>query len=313
MTEVVTSLPFERPPHRVVMDVTPHGPLELPPVVGGDYGPRYKDDNVLLAQVLPGMYHHSINTTLTFKADIIPGVVAPSISQVIFDFGDGVTAFATLTSPLHYEVTHTYQAPNPGVIAHCKAIDANGDIAYASMNMLLAYGNSLTNSSFEDITGFSGTNGPNFTFMPGWKSYTGLNPSFTMQTTGPINGTYYLRMTQTGAGDPIGILIDSYYVQATATATYTFSTYAKVAVGTPHTLQLYVEFFNASSVFLTSGVTAVTPTTSWARYSGTFTAPAGTVKAIPYLLYAGTTIGDAIDFDAVQWESGSVATAYKPG
>lgn len=133
--ETVTSIPVPRPPFTASFTATPTGTV----VSYGAYTwaeQHLKDASgnevVPTVVTVPAMYHHSINTALTFTAIVTPALGIPNITEFYWDFGDGVKI--TTTSPT---ITHTYRYDAPGTIAHLKATDSFGISAWSSMNMML--------------------------------------------------------------------------------------------------------------------------------------------------------------------------------
>lgn len=123
--ETINSIPLTPPIHEVEFDVTPHGALVTTTNSFGSYS--WND-------VEPTMYHHLINTLLTFTASTR---ASADIAEWYWDFGDG-------TSGTGATVTHTYTTLNRGLMVHLRATATNGQVAYASMNLMLIDSGGLT-------------------------------------------------------------------------------------------------------------------------------------------------------------------------
>ena len=151
--------------------------------------------------------------------------------------------------------------------------------------------------------GFSGTQTVSRqTFTPGAAPVAGYE------------GAYFLRTSCTNTQNLIEQKIED--VQTFAGQTMTVSFWAKSASATTVTVAGEQNFGSggSASVNLTSGTASVT--TSWARYSVTFTVPSISGKTIgtsSYLRFsfASTTLSNNLDFWGIQAEYGSTATPFQ--
>lgn len=98
-----------------MFDVTPHGDV----VTLGDL-------------TWEGDYHHAVGQELTFTP--VLRYFQTEVAEYFWDFGDGTYAVG---DPDTGEATHTYTVANPGTIAHLRVTDAQGNRAFASMNLML--------------------------------------------------------------------------------------------------------------------------------------------------------------------------------
>lgn len=116
-------IPPPRVKHQVTIGASPQGSEATFSTAYGTYPP---------AGQTPTVYHHAINTLLTFTATIVSGTNTANIVEYYWDFGDGTEASTTSNT-----VTHTYKTATLDTIAHVRTRDANGDEAWASLNMML--------------------------------------------------------------------------------------------------------------------------------------------------------------------------------
>lgn len=96
---------------------------------------------------------------------------------------------------------------------------------------------------------------------------------------------------------------------------YTGSWYArKNPVGGP-TTRMSVQWYDSGGVFLsTTTGTGSSLTSTWGRFTDTFTAPASAAYAAPRIAWVGTAlVGQILDFAQAQFEHGSTATDYFDG
>jgi hypothetical protein len=136
-------------------------------------------------------------------------------------------------------------------------------------------------------------------------------------------GMRYSLKTLTGAGGSFG---QTQYTHEQATTipmrgiVHTFSWYMKVNSTWANQFNATIYYSNSSdaratvmagTVVTATGNTAVTPTTSWARYSITFTVPTDAVGiGVFFAPLAVQSSGSAIWIAGCQWEQGSVATPF---
>jgi hypothetical protein len=179
--EVVTSIPRVKPTHKVSIDVTPHRGV----VSYGSYtwAEEHLDDDTSKPVTVPAMYYHNADELLTFTATVTPGLTTPNIVEYYWDFGDGVEKTGN-------PVTHTYTTSSPETICHCRARDANGDVAWASMNLMLKAapavlpGSSLvTDTNWQPLT----TSGPGVLH---YDTTNGLNVTDNFSTSLPSQSTW---------------------------------------------------------------------------------------------------------------------------
>lgn len=155
---------------------------------------------------------------------------------------------------------------------------------------------------------------------------TGFTATVTQQaqTPGAIAGyesQYFYRYAQTVAGT--GSTITEPWItriedaRTFAGQTVTFSFYAKADAARTVTPVWYQGFGSGGSAAVTTTGTAITLTTSWARYTQNITVPSVTGKTIGsgsfvqlYLLAANNTV-QTIDLDFMQCEAGSTASGFQ--
>lgn len=121
--ETVNLIPLTPPSLTPKFDVTPHG---LVVTISNTYA-TYTWNSY---DSVPAMYHHALNTSLTFTGSLMETILSPVIIEWYWIFGDGSTAIGQTA-------THTYTILSPEVFCHLRVTDNQGTKAYASMNMLL--------------------------------------------------------------------------------------------------------------------------------------------------------------------------------
>jgi len=133
-------------------------------------------------------------------------------------------------------------------------------------------------------------------------------------------GQYFMRLAKNSGGSYVDLRQYVEDVRTLAGQTVTLSFWAKCGSGTESLEPYYSQDFGASgSAGVSNSVTAQTITTSWARYSFTFTLPSISGKTIGAnsftLIYAARSINSSsartIDVWGVQLEAGSTATAFQ--
>jgi hypothetical protein len=134
-------------------------------------------------------------------------------------------------------------------------------------------------------------------------------------------GQYFMRLAKNSGGSYVDLRQYVEDVRTLAGQTVTLSFWAKCGSGTESLEPYYSQDFGASgSAGVSNSVTAQTITTSWARYSFTFTLPSISGKTIGAnsftLIYAARSINSSsartIDVWGVQLEAGPLATPFTP-
>lgn len=224
-------------------------------------------------------------------------------------------------------------APTEGMVVWLQ--DANKYVyytgsAWADLITPASSGNAIINGAF-DIwqrgTSFSGSNDVNVWTADRFRAYIGSGGSLTasQQTftpgTAPVagyEGAYFLRVAKTAVNT--GFTLDHFIedVRTFAGQTVTFSFWAKAAAGVTITPKFWQGFGSGGSSSVITNSTAVTLTTSWARYTITFAVPSVSGKTIGTGSFLAIRIWDftdsaahTIDLWGVQVEAGSTATAFK--
>lgn len=133
-------------------------------------------------------------------------------------------------------------------------------------------------------------------------------------------GQYFMRLAKNAGGSYIDMRQYVENVRTLAGQTVTLSFWARCGSGTESLEPYYSQDFGSGgSAGVSNSVTAQTITTSWARYSFTFTLPSISGKTIGAnsftLIYAARSINSSsartIDVWGVQLEAGSTATAFQ--
>ena len=142
------------------------------------------------------------------------------------------------------------------------------------------------------------------------------------QTPNAISGydyPYFFRFTQTVAGSGgtyVGMNQRIEGVQTFAANTITLSFWAKADATRTITPNLQQNFGSGGSTTVSTGNTAITITTSWARYTQTFNLPSisgktiGTSSFLQLFLGLATNTVQTVDLFGVQLEAGSTATPF---
>ena len=134
-------------------------------------------------------------------------------------------------------------------------------------------------------------------------------------------GTYFCRFTLGSAGSPSAYMETFQRIEDVRTfagQTVTLSFWAKASVATNFSPYYSQNFGSGGSATVTNGLSTISVTTSWVRYTQTFTLPSisgKTVGSSSYLQIAlfGTylTNSQTLDIWGVQFEAGSVATPFQ--
>jgi hypothetical protein len=160
-----------------------------------------------------------------------------------------------------------------------------------------------------------------------WYCGTDSTATFSQQTHTPgaapvagYEGQYFMRLAKNAGGSYIDMRQYVENVRTLAGQTVTLSFWARCGSGTESLEPYYSQDFGSGgSAGVSNSVTAQTITTSWARYSFTFTLPSISGKTIGAnsftLIYAARSINSSsartIDVWGVQLEAGSTATAFQ--
>jgi hypothetical protein len=163
-----------------------------------------------------------------------------------------------------------------------------------------------------------------------WQSVIGFGtPTATMsqQTftpgTAPVagyEGTYFLRQQVTvapGGGNPVSIGQRIEDVRTFAGQTVTLSFWAKADSARTWSSRLLQNFGSGGSADVTTSGSSLSVTTSWQRFTQTFTVPSisgktiGTSSYLYLLIDAPVNTVQIMDLWGVQLEAGSVATAFQ--
>jgi phage tail-like protein len=127
----------------------------------------------------------------------------------------------------------------------------------------------------------------------------------TLQVTTVASGTVELALS----GDNANL----YGIPVTASTAYTFSGYAQ-AGSTARSITALIAWYDQNGTLISTSTagTGVSDTAgSWHRFNKTATSPAGTYFAVPHIKYASSVTSEKHYFDALQFELGSSATAFK--
>ena len=153
------------------------------------------------------------------------------------------------------------------------------------------------------------------TYSYGTSTATISQQSFTPGTA-PVTGyeaQYFCRVNSTNTSTPLEYRIEDVRTLAGQTATLSF--WAKSASGQTLTGNFVQNYGSGGSAQAQIALTMPTITTSWARYSVTFSVPSVSGKTIGTSSYHAIqwlgAINNALDIWGVQLEAGSVATAFQ--
>jgi hypothetical protein len=225
------------------------------------------------------------------------------------------------------------------------AVGSNGDtlLADSSQTTGLRWGNNygftagknkLINGDFRiNQRSFSSTTSDATYTFDRWITQCSASQTYSAQTftagTAPVagyEGVNYLRVVTTAGTNLFAYIIQRIEdVRTFAGQTFTLSFWAKANSGTPNIIVRPAQNFGSGgSATVEDGGSVVTISTSWARYSLTFTMPSIAGKTIGTGSFLGIPIGFNNFFDGrvgqqsntfeiwgVQVEAGSVATAFQ--
>lgn len=132
----------------------------------------------------------------------------------------------------------------------------------------------------------------------------------TTETTDPLGTNTATKLVLSGAIDPqIGQFYDTGV--AIAGKTFTFSIWAKTATGQPTGGQVYIYDQTVTQI----GMTTTTLSTSWQRFSVTYTFPAGTTGTGFYVRYDAAdtpSVGNYVYIWGAQLQVGAAVSDYVP-
>ena len=244
---------------------------------------------------------NSMATAIDAKGDLIAGTGADAFSRIAAG-SNGETLFADSSTSTGLRWSATFPAGKNKII--------NGDfgIWQRGTSFSLTSTGAFTADRFECSSGSGGVAVfSRQTFTPG---------------TDPVNGyagTYYLEANYTTSGTST-ILAENKMEDVTTFANQpmTFSFWGKVSTGTHSVSPEVVQRFGSggSGAVVATG-TAITLTTSWARYTATISVPAITGKTVgagsstSVRLNIGTSGVKTFSIWGWQAEYGSIATAFQ--
>jgi hypothetical protein len=171
--------------------------------------------------------------------------------------------------------------------------------------------NMLINSGFEDQFGVSGSNSPIL-----WQNSTGASGVgqsssaarsgvYGLGWTASVTGTSRVRLT-TGATN---------LVPVRANTDYTVSGWMRTATA-PRSVRVQVQFYQSDGTTAAGasiiGATVAGSTSDFVRVVVTATAPSNAAYATPLFEVTNAVTGDAFHLDDVQFEQGTIPTAYSP-
>jgi hypothetical protein len=192
----------------------------------------------------------------------------------------------------------------------------------------LAGKNKIINGNFSIWQRGTSSTSTGYSTADRWSCGTDATATFSQQTFTPgaapvagYEGQYFMRLAKNSGGSYVDLRQFIEDVRTFAGQTVTLSFWAKCGSGTESLEPYYSQDFGSGgSGGVSNSVTAQTITTSWARYSFTFTLPSVSGKTIGansfLLIYAVRSISSStartIDVWGVQLETGSVATPFTP-
>jgi hypothetical protein len=303
-------------------------------VAGGATSVSGPDDNSLTLSYTVGKEQVYINGVLQVRGSDYTASTGSSITGMLALTANDIVTVLAFTA---FSVSNTYTqaeadakfVQNAGYFAAGKNKILNGDFGINQRGFSSASGSGLNQYTFDRwlVTNANGTYAPSAqTFTPG---------------AAPVSGyesTNFLRNTTSGqsaSGDYSVMLQRIEDVRTLAGQTATLSFWAKGGSGTPKIgLEISSSFGSGGSpsTGVDTAIGAVTLSTSWARYSVTFTVPSisgktiGTTpnssyQQINFWLSAGSSLAtrassigiqnNTIDIWGIQLEAGSNATAFQ--
>lgn len=144
-----------------------------------------------------------------------------------------------------------------------------------------------------------------FEFTPSFYTgkFLGVNSTTSIQTTGGMIGSQFVRMTTTATGQTSLILGDTgtdYHIPVEAGKTYIVSGWMKAATATA--VSAYLRLKYSDGTFSTQTAQTLPASGPWVRYSFPATAPAGVTGAVVQVFNTTTTAGVGVDVDGVMVE-----------
>ena len=127
----------------------------------------------------------------------------------------------------------------------------------------------------------------------------------TLQVTSVASATVELALSGDNA--------NQYGIPVEDSTAYTFSGYAQ-AGGTARSITALIAWYDQNGVLIstsTAGSGVSDTSGSWHRFTKTATSPVGSYFAVPHIKYASSVTSEKHYFDALQFELGSSATAFK--
>jgi hypothetical protein len=239
-------------------------------------------------------------STVTTKGDLVAATAASTPARLaVGNNGETLVADSSTSTGLRY--TATYAAGKNKII--------NG--AFDVWQRGTSFANPANFSYFADRF-YSVSNNSGGTVTLSRQTFTGTDI--------PVAGAqYYFRSvgaSPTGAAyNVFGQRIEN--VQTFAGQTVTISFYAKADTPRNVTPNLYQNFGSGGSTEVQTTGSAISLTTSWARYSQTFTVPSisgktiGTSSFLAFEISQPVNVSHTLEYYGVQLEAGSVATSFQ--
>jgi len=260
------------------------------------YSPGYEQvflNGVLLSR--SGSEYTATNgTSITLAAATVAGDIVEVICPLQIATTDTYTQSA---------VNNAFQA-NTNNFAAGKNKIINGDFGIWQRGTSFTGAAQFTADRFSTYSDSGGTVSRQ-TFTPGTAPVSGYE------------GTYFLRVDRSAGGTYANFLQKIEDVRTFAGQTFTVSFWAKASTAQTLTIRPQQVFGTGGSADVIINTLTVNVTTSWARYSATFTAPSvagktiGTNSMIYFETYWLTTAAMSVDIWGVQVEAGSTATAFQ--
>jgi predicted phage tail protein len=282
--------------------------LEISPVVTGwrDSGKVSTSDITVQAAATA-----ALTSTVTQQGATLTSLSSQvtSLSNTVNSATDGLATKASSTALT--ALTSRVTAAETGITS------TSASIVTLSNNLAAAGGdNLLPNSSFEQLS-------PDGTRPLWWRSDASAGAAITLsQVDSPLTSSIKaLRCAATALANggyigPTFNTADGERPKVVAGQSYTLSTYARLSSPSAR-FTMYVQWIDAASALIsTTQLPEVVAGTTFTRFSWTATAPAGAVRTqiFPGRLInrAGVAADMWIELDNIQFQEGSVATAYAP-
>jgi hypothetical protein len=144
-----------------------------------------------------------------------------------------------------------------------------------------------------------------FEFTPSFYTgkFLGVNATPTIQTTGGVQGSQFLRVTTTATGQTSLILGDTgtdYHISVEPTKTYIISGWMKASTATA--VSAYLRFKYSDGTFSTQTPVTLPASGAWVRYAFPATVPSNATGAVVQVYNTTTTAGVGVDVDGVMVE-----------